>query len=321
MRHEVISVIVITYNQKNYIIKCIESILKQRTSAKLEILIGDDASNDGTGAVLDTYASQYPDIIRLFHRKENMGASANLMDLLERASGDYIAFCEGDDFWIGTEKLERQRHYLKQHPEMSGCVHGIYLVDENGNLLQNQQVQWIHLQKVFQLKDFGLTRFPGHLSSLMIHNDDNWKELDKALLLCDRNKSDLILFLMVLRIGDIGALDQKMSAYRFVRSKEGCNIMAQLYHNHLSDCVLKMRMWTSMERWLQNPKELRGMFIDAQSQILITAVFHKLKGYPFSVKEVWALCTHKKMAIAYLPKAFVERLIQKGQILMGLKIR
>lgn len=321
MRNEIISIIIITYNQKAYISECINSILKQKTSAKLEILIGDDASEDGTGAVLDTYASQYPDIIHLFHREENIGASANLKDLLERASGDYIAFCEGDDFWTCTEKLERQRNYLGQHPEMSGCVHGIYLVDQDGNLLQNQQIQWIHLQKTFRLEDFGLTRFPGHLSSLMIHNDDNWKKLDKSLLLCDRNKSDLMLFLMVLRIGDIGALDQKMSAYRFVRSEKGNNVTAQLYYKHLSDCVPRMKMWTSMERWLQNPKKLRGMFIDAQSQILITAVFHKLKVYPLSVKEVWALCTHKKMVIAYLPKAFAERLIQKGQILMGLKIR
>ena len=230
MRPEV-SVVIITYNQENYITNCVDSVIHQQTCRQMEILIGDDASDDGTGDILSKYAKQYPELIRLFWRSRNMGASANLKDLVERASGSYIAFCEGDDFWISDQKLERQIRYLEQHPDCSGCVHDTLLVDQYGNALRNQKLQWVNHKSVFSLDDFSLAKFPGHLSSLMLRNDTKWKSLNKSVLLCDRNKSDRMLFLMVLSMGNIGYIPGRMSAYRFVRSSDGHNLISAMYNS------------------------------------------------------------------------------------------
>lgn len=320
MTKPIIHVVVITYNQEKYISQCIESILQQQTNACVQILIGDDASQDRTGDILEQYAASYPDKIQLIRRRVNIGASANLKDLIERASGDYIAFCEGDDFWIDPQKIERQRHFLSENPNLAGCTHDIILVDENNRLLDNQHLQWVRSKDIYSMRDFDLSKLPGHLSSLLIRNTKRWKAMEKSLLLCDRNSSDSVLFFLLLTLGNIGRLSRKMSAYRFVRSYSGNNLVAEQYANRSSSCVRDLKKYSAMECLLKR-RGIRKTFVAAQSRILVTALFHKVKGYDISLKEVWKMCSHPWLAAARFPVAFAEQFFKKIQILTGRQVR
>lgn len=112
-----VSVIVLCYNQQHTIGRALDSILRQECSFPYEILIGDDASTDGTRAVCEEYAVRYPDIIRLMPAAPNKGVVDNYFDTLLECRGEYISDCAGDDEWGDIDRMQRQADYLDAHPE------------------------------------------------------------------------------------------------------------------------------------------------------------------------------------------------------------
>lgn len=130
-----VSVCVITYNHISYIEKCLDSILAQHASFEIEILVHDDASTDGTVEILQKYENKYPGIFRVFYEKENQyqkdtypgGYTQGL--LVPSARGEYIAACEGDDYWADVNKLQKQVDYLQSHPECVLVCHAAVVVD------------------------------------------------------------------------------------------------------------------------------------------------------------------------------------------------
>lgn len=116
-----VSVIVVTYNHEAYIAQNIEGILAQRSEFPFELIIGEDKSTDGTLEICLSYQKKYPDIIRLITWQENLGIGPNYLRCLGRARGEYIAFCEGDDYWIDPDKLTKQVALMEKYPDTSLC--------------------------------------------------------------------------------------------------------------------------------------------------------------------------------------------------------
>ena len=116
-----VSVCVTTYNHAKYIAQALESILRQRTSFGVEIVVGDDCSSDDTVAICQRYVEQYPDRVRLLPTPRNMGMRANYRRTIEAARGEYIAICDGDDFWVDDEKLQLQVAELEKDGEVGLC--------------------------------------------------------------------------------------------------------------------------------------------------------------------------------------------------------
>jgi glycosyltransferase involved in cell wall biosynthesis len=115
------------YNHRPFIAEAIESVLKQSTPFPFELLIGEDASTDGTLAVAASYQKLRPDVVRIVHENRNVGMVSNLRRLIEQARGDYIAFCEGDDYWLPGEGLARRIALLEATPT-AGLVHSNYAI-------------------------------------------------------------------------------------------------------------------------------------------------------------------------------------------------
>lgn len=131
----VISVMIVTYNQEEYIAKSIESILEQECSFPYEIVIGEDCSTDRTRDICESYASMYPDIIRLIKNEYNKGLLKNYVDTLLSCRGDFIADLAGDDYWIDKKKLERQANLLLSKDNCVACFTNYQkLFEENGQL-------------------------------------------------------------------------------------------------------------------------------------------------------------------------------------------
>ncbi len=117
-----VTVICITYNHEKFIAQALDSFLMQKTNFKFKVFVGEDCGPDNTAAIVREYAEKYPDIIIPFIRKHNMGAQRNLIDLCQRATSPYIAFCEGDDYWIDEYKLQKQFDYMEEHKNIPVCV-------------------------------------------------------------------------------------------------------------------------------------------------------------------------------------------------------
>lgn len=111
-----LSVFVVTYNQEHYIRQCLESIVMQMMNFDYEVIIGDDCSTDGTGAICDEFAAKYPQI-HVYHHPKNLGLLQNWEFVMNKCKGEYIALIEGDDYWIDENKLQRQVDWLDTHPE------------------------------------------------------------------------------------------------------------------------------------------------------------------------------------------------------------
>ena len=121
-----VSVLCATYNHEEYLRQTLDSFVNQKTDFPFEVLVNDDASTDGTGDIIREYAAKYPEIIRPFYQKENLySRRINLYDVVffPACRGEYIAVCEGDDYWNDPEKLQLQVNWLDAHPEYSACVH------------------------------------------------------------------------------------------------------------------------------------------------------------------------------------------------------
>ncbi len=139
-----VSVCVQTYQHKKYIRKCLDSILEQKTNFDFEVLLGEDHSNDGTREICEEYAQKYPKKIKLFlHSRQNNieilgqpSANFNFLYNLYNSRGEYIAVCEGDDYWSDPLKLQKQYDFMCSNPEYSICYHDFKIIDS-----QNYQIQ------------------------------------------------------------------------------------------------------------------------------------------------------------------------------------
>ncbi|WP_127844462.1 glycosyltransferase family 2 protein [Psychroflexus aestuariivivens] len=150
-----ISVCVQTYQHADYIEDCLKGILMQKTDFKYEILLGEDASSDGTREICIKYAKKHPDKIRLFlhHRKNNIKINGsptgrfNFLYNLYTAKGKYIALCEGDDYWTDPYKLQRQVDFMEANPEYVLTYHGfmnkINVLSEDNTIGFNEPVNQI----------------------------------------------------------------------------------------------------------------------------------------------------------------------------------
>ena len=127
-----VSVNCITYNQKEYIEQCLDSIIMQQTNFRFEILIHDDASTDGTDIILKEYEIKYPDMIRPIYQTENKySKGVDIWNTYQfpRAKGRYIAICEGDDYWSDPLKLQKQVDFMENNNQYAFCCHRFKIFD------------------------------------------------------------------------------------------------------------------------------------------------------------------------------------------------
>lgn len=115
-----VTVICVTYNHEKYLRSCLESVIKQKTNFKFQVFVGEDCSTDSTREIVKEFEEKYPNIIIPFYRENNIGSIRNFGDLCERVDTKYVAFCDGDDYWIDYNKLQKQVDLLEANPDLKG---------------------------------------------------------------------------------------------------------------------------------------------------------------------------------------------------------
>lgn len=129
-----VSVICITYNQAEYLPKAIESIAAQKTDFDFEIIVRNDASTDETTLVLESLKKKYPDILYIINNEENLfskGVDFFAETIYRYANGEYIAICEGDDYWTDEFKLQLQFDEMERNPQSDMCACRAVMVSED----------------------------------------------------------------------------------------------------------------------------------------------------------------------------------------------
>lgn len=131
-----VSIFMLTYNQKNYIAQAIEGVLMQKTAFNIELVIGDDGSTDGTLKICEDYKNKHPEKIRLLSSKENRGLIKNYVRTYKECKGKYVAICDGDDYWYDALKLQNQVEILETRPEISVVFSNLKELYPSGKLIK-----------------------------------------------------------------------------------------------------------------------------------------------------------------------------------------
>lgn len=114
-----VSIAIISYNQRDYLEKCLKSALSQ-TYPNLEIVVSDDASSDGSWELIQEYVALSPGIIRGIRNEKNLGLIGNREVNLANTRGEFIAWLDADDLAY-PQRIERQVDYLLRNPAYSAC--------------------------------------------------------------------------------------------------------------------------------------------------------------------------------------------------------
>jgi len=212
-----VSVVVVTYNHENYIDECIDSILNQKTDFKFEIILGEDFSTDGTRAICQKYAYEFPEIIKLqLRNREDVifingkpTGRYNFIESLKKSSSKYIALCDGDDYWTDSLKLQKQVDFLESNKEYAGSFHDTdVIIDGDENL--NPKPFRTYNKNIFNLEDTISTRALFHTSSFIFRKS----LLEFPSWFTKVQSGDMALFTIIASKGPLYRVNDSMSIYR-----------------------------------------------------------------------------------------------------------
>ena len=149
-----LTAVIFTYNHKNSIAKCIESLVNQKTTYPYVIRIYDDCSIDGTSSICKEYAKKYSDKIELAIQEHNtfcgpyekMQAFQAMQDIQSK----YFCIIDGDDYWCNENKIQMALDFLEKNPKYIGWAHDTLQVNE----FDGTEVSYIHdICKIDKIKN------------------------------------------------------------------------------------------------------------------------------------------------------------------------
>jgi len=129
-----LSIVCLTYNHAAFIRQALDGFLMQETRFPFEIIVHDDASTDETPTIIAEYAARFPTIIKPILQQQNQFSLGVpfATGLFARAAGQYIAYCEGDDYWTDPRKLQIQVDFLEKHRDYVMTYHDAFMFNSQG---------------------------------------------------------------------------------------------------------------------------------------------------------------------------------------------
>jgi glycosyltransferase involved in cell wall biosynthesis len=133
MEHQTFSVIMVNSNQARFLREALDSVLRQKTNFRFNIIIVDNNSTeDNSVEIIKEYAEKYPEIIVPIFSKENNGYLANTIKALDVLNAEYVCFLDADDYFIDNEKFQKSYDFLRNNPEYTIYSTNIMKVYEDG---------------------------------------------------------------------------------------------------------------------------------------------------------------------------------------------
>lgn len=217
-----VSIICLTFNQEKYVRDCFEGFVNQQTTFPYEVLVYDDASTDGTPAIIREYEAKYPDIFKpTLYGKNNYSQGLGYVGLytsIKEAQGKYVAYCEGDDYWTDSKKLQKQVDFLDAHPDYEICAHDTLIKTErvhyqSQSILFSQTDVNLFLDRrnrtEYQFADT-LTGNIFHISALMYRNYN----IQLPEWIHEISAFDMVFYMLLAKEGKVHVLPDAMSVYR-----------------------------------------------------------------------------------------------------------
>lgn len=248
-----------TYNHRDYIHNALDGMLMQDTDFLYKIVIYDDASTDGTSDIVKEYARKYPQMVQVVIMKKNTWRNQERVKIesafmKKYLTGKYIAYCEGDDFWIDPHKLQIQVDYMEANPKCSMYLHNALWFNcmdntmKAGNPYSCKRAKDISPEEIFMM-------YNGHPpTASFLHKKEL---LDMPKFFMESSVGDYTLLLYALFRGNVHYNNRIMSVYRqlsigsYSRTIQNDKILGFYYHFGLLQFCFKYNQYTNYkyEEW------------------------------------------------------------------------
>lgn len=251
-----VSIICDVFNHEEYLRECLNGLVNQKTDFDYIILIHDDASTDSSPQIINEFVEKYPKLFEPIIQKVNQysqGIGIWKTYQFPRVHTKYVAFCEGDDYWIDPMKLQKEVDFLESHPDYSAVLGNIIVRDET--IHPTIETPSSQTERIFTLKDvLGGTLFP--IASICVRQIviDNW---DNSI----NSNGDMILAYTATSVGKVYMLNDCMSVYR----RTGKGVCSS--KNCSQQLVAELKEWYVFHKQLHFPQP--HTLIYYQSKVIV----------------------------------------------------
>lgn len=209
-----ISICVTYYNQENFVKDSLNSILSIDFPCDYEVLVGNDGSTDNTGLLVDEYVNRYPDKIKhyIWDRKSEYKsinrASMNRLNLAEKATGNYIIFMDGDDYFCDREFIKNALLKFQRYPNIQVCSFNFkFIFKERSEQIFTQCMT----EGVVPSREYIANSFYTPAPCCVFKNSFNKSNIE--MLKRVNNFDDNAITIFMLQYGDLYYIDNVIYAY------------------------------------------------------------------------------------------------------------
>lgn len=210
------------FNQEPYLRDCFEGFIKQKTNFRFVAIVHDDCSKDKSADIIREYAAKYSDIFIPIIETENQWSKADgsiyriMNKAIDESGAKYVAYCEGDDFWIDPLKLQKQVDILEADETLMMCCTDRCVVDNESKVIVEKKGGVVKDDKTgrYNLRDFFRDNHDYPTMSVVFRNVHREEVRQKFEHTQNKWLGDWTLWICLLCFGDMYYLDEVTSAYR-----------------------------------------------------------------------------------------------------------
>jgi len=304
-----VSILMLAYNHEPYIVQALESILEQPLGVSIELIVGEDNSTDRTLEILRSTLDRYQVSIRILTSEVNVGMGENFRRLVRASRGRYIAFLEGDDYWLRPRLLHKQMKLLDEDPRLAfvyadfdraSCIDGAWRI-------LPQSIQRSAPLRRGDLFEELLDRIDIHLSTVLCRAMLARAYVDSDLFDPSLKLADVPLFLYLAAHGGVEALSESVSVYRHnpssITQVSGMSRLAVIRDHLVAVERFEDAFGSPPERRVPRQSRMRTVLTDAAYFAGDRSTFRKLQDR-FSFKS---LCRDLLMRFPLLHNAWLNR--------------
>ncbi len=291
MYKSLVTIVCTTYNHKSYIRQCIDGFMMQKTDFAFEVLIHDDASTDGTVDIIREYEEEYPNIIKPIYQKENQyskGIDVSIY-IFPHLNSRYIAWCEGDDYWIDPLKLQKQVVFMESHEDYSMCFHNVWKL-ENSKM---NKFSFLRKEEIYASDIINDWIVPT-CSVLFRRNCFNIDDYHKVLCVV----GDFNLFINLSQNGRIHYINSIMGVYRI--HSNGITSIS------LAKMVSQDAFLNQIEKMSRVYTKVRGLLCEQYISAALSFAYMALKGHNMKYFIHFLLLALRRKKILVLKSIFIR---------------
>ncbi|MEL0455968.1 glycosyltransferase [Flavobacteriaceae bacterium SZ-1-7] len=287
-----VSIFMLTYNQEAYISQAIEGVLMQKTNFNYQLVIGEDCSTDNTRKICQDYQKKYTSKIKLLPELDrNIGLIANYMRTIKACDGEYIAICDGDDYWIDEYKLQKQIDFLENNPDYHIVGSNYFKLYKDNRLVEDKK----HREKsVYGFDDLIFSNLIPSVTA-MFRNIPKKDPLPNWIL--NFPYGDWPTYLWVLKNGGkIHFLDDVTAVYRM---EIGVSAKLRKKISDIEKVNLSILKHVALDQKFSHKRKITRQSIQ-QTKISLMAAYNREKQYIKGLMLVFTIIHKEKNKFAFI---------------------